>query len=244
MPKKIRLDQLLLNKKLVKSIDEATNLINKRKVRVKNYNSKFLFKHTMINENSDVKIIQQNFVSRGGEKLHNLLVDSEIIINGKECLDVGASTGGFTHALLKNGAKKVYCIDVGKSQLDSLIKNDSKVEFFENINARYDFDIGVKNIDIIVVDVSFISVTMIASQLKKFLLKDSILIILIKPQFEANKDEVDHGGVIKNIYLIPKILDKVIKNLQRIGLNLLVLKKSELKGKKGNQEFFAIFKLS
>ena len=244
MPKKIRLDQLLLNKKLVKSIDEATNLINKRKVRVKNYNSKFLFKHTMINENSDVKIIQQNFVSRGGEKLHNLLVDSEIIINGKECLDVGASTGGFTHALLKNGAKKVYCIDVGKSQLDSLIKNDSKVEYFENINARYDFDIGVKNIDIIVVDVSFISVTMIASQLKKFLLKDSILIILIKPQFEANKDEVDYGGVIKNIYLIPKILDKVIKNLQRIGLNLLVLKKSELKGKKGNQEFFAIFKLS
>jgi len=244
MPKKIRLDQLLLNKKLVKSIDEATNLINKRKVRVKNYNSRFLFKHTMINENSDIKIIQQNFVSRGGEKLHNLLVDSEIIINGKECLDVGASTGGFTHALLKNGAKKVYCIDVGKSQLDSLIKNDSKVEFFENINARYDFDIGVKNIDIIVVDVSFISVTMIASQLKKFLLKDSILIILIKPQFEANKDEVDYGGVIKNIYLIPKILDKVIKNLQRIGLNLLVLKKSELKGKKGNQEFFAIFKLS
>ena len=244
MPKKIRLDQLLLNKKLVKSIDEATNLINKRKVRVKNYNSRFLFKHTMINENSDIKIIQQNFVSRGGEKLHNLLVDSEIIINGKECLDVGASTGGFTHALLKNGAKKVYCIDVGKSQLDSLIKNDSKVEFFENINARYDFDIGVKNIDIIVVDVSFISVTMIASQLKKFLFKDSILIILIKPQFEANKDEVDYGGVIKNIYLIPKILDKVIKNLQRIGLNLLVLKKSELKGKKGNQEFFAIFKLS
>ncbi|GIS28625.1 MAG: hypothetical protein CM15mP129_08220 [Chloroflexota bacterium] len=96
MPKKIRLDQLLLNKKLVKSINEATNLINKRKVRIKNYNSKFLFKHTMINENSDVKIIQQNFVSRGGEKLHNLLVDSEIIINGKECLDVGASTGGFT----------------------------------------------------------------------------------------------------------------------------------------------------
>ena len=141
MPKKIRLDQLLLNKKLVKSINEAINLINKRKVRVKNYNSKFLFKHTMINENSDVKIIQQNFVSRGGEKLHNLLVDSEIIINGKECLDVGASTGGFTHALLKNGAKKVYCIDVGKSQLDPLIKNDSKVEFFENINARYDLSL-------------------------------------------------------------------------------------------------------
>ena len=244
MTKKIRLDQFLLDKKLVKSINEATNLINKRKVRIKNYNSKFLFKHTLVNENSDVKIINQKFVSRGGEKLNNLLVGSKIIIKGKECLDVGASTGGFTHALLKNGAKKVYCIDVGRSQLDPLVKNDSKVEFFENINARYDINIGVKKLDIIVVDVSFISVTKIASQLKKFLLKDSILIILIKPQFEANKDEVDYGGVIKNIYLLPKILDKVIKNLQRIGLNLLVLKKSELKGKKGNQEFFAIFKLS
>ena len=73
--------------------------------------------------------------------------------------------------------------------------------------------------------------------------KNSILIILIKPQFEANKDEVDHGGIIKNVYLLPKILDKVIKNLQRSGLNLLALKKSEPKGKKGNQEFFTIFKL-
>ena len=244
MSKQIRLDQLLLKKNLVNSLSEATFLINKRKVRVSNYNSKFLFEHTLVNADCDIKIIKQKFVSRGGDKLNNLLVDLKIAVKEKKCLDVGASTGGFTHALLKNGAKKVYCIDVGRSQLDQSIKNDSKVEFFENINARYDFDIGIKNFDIIVVDVSFISVTMIAGQLKNFLLKNSILIILIKPQFEASKDEVDRGGIIKDIYILPKILDKVIKGLQKIGLDLLDLKKSEIKGKKGNQEFFAIFKLS
>ena len=244
MSKQIRLDQLLLKKNLVNSLSEATFLINKRKVRVSNYNSKFLFEHTLVNADCDIKIIKQKFVSRGGDKLNNLLVDLKITVKEKKCLDVGASTGGFTHALLKNGAKKVYCVDVGRSQLDQSIKNDSKVEFFENINARYDFDIGIKNFDIIVVDVSFISVTMIAGQLKKFLLKNSILIILIKPQFEASKDEVDRGGIIKDIYILPKILDKVIKGLQKIGLDLLDLKKSEIKGKKGNQEFFAIFKLS
>ena len=244
MSKQIRLDQLLLKKNLVNSLSEATFLINKRKVRVSNYNSKFLFEHTLVNADCDIKIIKQKFVSRGGDKLNNLLVDLKIAVKEKKCLDVGASTGGFTHALLKNGAKKVYCVDVGRSQLDQSIKNDSKVEFFENINARYDFDIGIKNFDIIVVDVSFISVTMIAGQLKKFLLKNSILIILIKPQFEASKDEVDRGGIIKDIYILPKILDKVIKELQKIGLDLLDLKKSEIKGKKGNQEFFAIFKLS
>ena len=244
MSKQIRLDQLLLKKNLVNSLSEATFLINKRKVRVSNYNSKFLFEHTLVNADCDIKIIKQKFVSRGGDKLNNLLVDLKIAVKEKKCLDVGASTWGFTHALLKNGAKKVYCIDVGRSQLDQSIKNDSKVEFFENINARYDFDIGIKNFDIIVVDVSFISVTMIAGQLKNFLLKNSILIILIKPQFEASKDEVDRGGIIKDIYILPKILDKVIKELQKIGLDLLDLKKSEIKGKKGNQEFFAIFKLS
>ena len=208
MPKKLRLDQLLIKKKLVNSLGEAINLINNRKVRVSNYNSKFLFEHTLVNEDSDIK------------------------------------TGGFTHALIKNGAKKVYCVDVGRSQLDTIIRNNPKVEFFENVNARYDFDIGVKKLDIVVVDVSFISVIKIVNQLKKFLSKNSILIILIKPQFEANKDEVEHGGIIKNVYLLPKILDKVIKNLQISGLNLLTLNKSEPKGKKGNQEFFTIFKLS
>ena len=110
MPKKLRLDQLLKKKKLVNSLVEATNLINNRKIRISNYNSKFLFKHTLVNEDCDIKIIQQNFVSRGGEKLHNFLVFSKVNVKGKKCLDVGASTGGFTHALIKKGAKRCIAL--------------------------------------------------------------------------------------------------------------------------------------
>ena len=244
MTKKLRLDKFLLKKKLVGSLDEASILINQRKIRIPNFNSKLLFEHTLISVNSDVRIINQRYVSRGGEKLHKFIIDSDIVIEKKICLDVGASTGGFTNALLNFGAKKVYCVDVGRSQLSSVIRNDDRVKFYENINARYDFNVECKKIDIVVVDVSFISVKMIVPQLKKFLKENSRLIVLIKPQFEARKDQVGNGGIIKNIYLIPKILDEVIKNLEKNDLTLLNLKKSELKGRKGNQEFFAMFKLA
>tara|TARA_B100000902_G_scaffold400014_1_gene474563 strand:- start:9092 stop:9823 length:732 start_codon:yes stop_codon:yes gene_type:complete len=242
--KKIRLDKLLFEKKLVKNIKEASNLIYEKKIRIPNYNSKLLFEHTMINKDTEIKILDKKFVSRGGDKLDNFLIQKNIIIKEKICLDVGASTGGFTDALLQRGAKKVYCVDVGKSQLHSKISKNKRVEYYENINAKYNFSLDSNKVDIVVVDVSFISVNKIIPQLKIFLSKNSYLIILIKPQFEAKKDEVEIGGVIKNISLIPKILDSVIKNIQKNNLKLIDLKKSELKGRKGNQEFFAIFKLS
>lgn len=242
--KKIRLDKLLFEKKLVKNIKEASNLIYEKKIRIPNYNSQLLFGHTMINKDSEIKILDKKFVSRGGDKLDNFLIQKNISIKEKICLDVGASTGGFTDALLQRGAKKVYCVDVGKSQLHSKISKNKRVEYYENINAKYNFTLDSNKVDIVVVDVSFISVNKIIPQLKIFLSKNSYLIILIKPQFEAKKDEVEIGGVIKNISLIPKILDGVIKNIQKNNLKLIDLKKSKLKGRKGNQEFFAIFKLS
>ena len=242
--KKIRLDKLLFKKKLVKDIKEASNLIYEKKIRIPNHNSKLLFEHTMVNTDSDIKILDKKFVSRGGDKLDNLLTQINLRIKNKICLDVGASTGGFTDALLQRGAKKVHCVDVGKSQLHSKIINDKRVEHYENINAKYNFTLNSNKVDIIVVDVSFISVKKIILQLINFLSKNSYLVVLIKPQFEAKKNEVEIGGVVKNVLLIPKILDDVIKNIQKNNLNLIDLKKSELKGRKGNQEFFAIFKLS
>lgn len=242
--KKIRLDKLLFKKKLVKDIKEASNLIYEKKIRIPNYNSKLLFEHTMVNTDSDIKILDKKFVSRGGDKLDNLLTQINLGVKNKICLDVGASTGGFTDVLLQRGAKKVYCVDVGKSQLHSKIINDKRVEYYENINAKYNFTLNSNKVDIIVVDVSFISVKKIILQLINFLSKNSYLVVLIKPQFEAKKNEVEIGGGIKNVLLIPKILDDVIKNIQKNNLNLIDLKKSELKGRKGNQEFFAIFKLS
>mgnify|MGYP001244892883 FL=1 len=197
--KKIRLDKLLFEKKLVKNIKEASNLIYEKKIRIPNYNSKLLFEHTMINKDTEIKILDKKFVSRGGDKLDNFLIQKNIIIKEKICLDVGASTGGFTDALLQRGAKKVYCVDVGKSQLHSKISKNKRVEYYENINAKYNFSLDSNKVDIVVVDVSFISVNKIIPQLKIFLSKNSYLIILIKPQFEAKKDEVEIGGVIKNI---------------------------------------------
>ena len=122
--KQIRLDKLLLEKKLVKNIDEASSLINEKKIRIPNFNSKLLFEHTLVNIDSNIKILDKKFVSRGGEKLDRFIADTNLIIDQKICLDVGASTGGFTDALLKRGANKVYCIDVGKSELNYKIRND------------------------------------------------------------------------------------------------------------------------
>ncbi len=242
--KQIRLDKLLLEKKIVKNIDEVSILINEKKIRIPNFNSKLLFEHTLVNIDSDIKIIDKKFVSRGGEKLDRFISETDIVIEQKICLDVGASTGGFTDALLKRGAKKVYCIDVGKSELNYKIKNDERVKFFENINAKYSFDLGFNKIDIVAVDVSFISVTKIIPQLKFFLSANSVLIVLIKPQFEAKKDQINKGGILTNNFLVPVIIDNVIKNIEKNNLNLITLKRSEIKGRKGNQEFFAMFKIS
>ena len=244
MPKKLRLDKFLIKKNLVSSLKEASRLINQKRVRIPNLNSKLLFEHTLVSIDSNVKIINRRYVSRGGDKLHEFIIDSGLIIDKKICLDVGASTGGFTNALINFGAERVYCVDVGQSQLNHVIRNDERVKVFENINARYDFDIGVNKLDIIVVDVSFISVQMIVPQLIRYLKQSSNLIVLIKPQFEVKKNQVSPGGVVKNIFLISKILDKVIKNLENNGLVFINLKKSELKGRKGNQEFFALFRLA
>ena len=242
--KQIRLDKLLLEKKLVKNINEVSNLINEKKIRIPNFNSKLLFEHTIVNIDSDIKIVDKKFVSRGGEKLDKFISGTNLIIDQKICLDVGASTGGFSDAFLKRGASKVYCIDVRKSELNYKIRNDERVEFFENINAKYSFDLGVSKLDIIAVDVSFISVTKIIPQLINFLSTNSVLIVLIKPQFEAKKNQIDKGGILTNDFLVPEIIDNVIKNIEKNNLTLINLKKSEIKGRKGNQEFFAMFKIS
>ena len=242
--KQIRLDKLLLEKKMVKNLNEATNLVNEKKIRIPNLNSKLLFEHTLVNINSDIKILEKKFVSRGGEKLDKFISDAGVSVEKKICLDVGASTGGFTDALLQRDAKKVYCVDVGKTELNYKIKNNIKVEFLENINAKYSFNLDTNEFDIIVVDVSFISVTQIIPQLKIFLSNNSFLIILIKPQFEAKKYQIAKGGILTDFFLVPGILDNVIRKIEKNNLSLITLKKSEIKGRKGNQEFFAMFKPS
>ena len=140
--------------------------------------------------------------------------------------------------MLQRGAKKVYCVDVGKSELNYKIRNDERVEVFENINAKYKINLNFDYLDIIVVDVSFISVVKIIRQLKNLLSKDTILIILIKPQFESEKKEIKRGGVIKD-HNIHKRICKDYEEwfVSECKMQVLGITQSPLKGPKGNIEF-------
>ena len=183
------------------------------------------------------------YVGRGGLKLEKALQDFHIQPNEYVCLDVGASTGGFTDCLLQNGAKKVFAIDVGTNQLVWKLRNDERVEVRENVNARYlkpeDFD---TKFDLIVMDVSFISVTKILFALKNLLAENGKIIVLIKPQFEVGKGEVGKGGIVKDESKHAEVIEKVNKFAAEISLKNLGLIDSPILGADGNKEFLALYK--
>ncbi len=182
------------------------------------------------------------YVGRGGLKLEKALNDFHICPSKYVCLDVGASTGGFTDCLLQSGAKKVVTIDVGTNQLVWKIRNDQRVEARENINARYlkpeDFE---EKFDLIVMDVSFISVTKILSALKELLAQEGKIIVLIKPQFEVGKGEVGKGGIVKDEAKHLEVVEKVNGFAYEIGLVNEGLIESPILGADGNKEFLALY---
>lgn len=185
---------------------------------------------------------QIKYVGRGGLKLEKALEKFQICPDKYICLDIGASTGGFTDCLLQNGAKRVVTIDVGTNQLVWKLRNDERVEVRENINARYlkpeDF---TEKIDLIVMDVSFISVTKILPALKDLLEKNGKIIVLIKPQFEVGKGEVGKGGIVKDEAKHTEVIEKVNGFAENIGLKPLALIASPILGANGNKEFLALY---
>ncbi len=180
------------------------------------------------------------YVSQGGLKLEKALRTFHIDVREKVCLDVGASTGGFTDCLLQHGAKRVYAVDVGKGQLDWKLRTDPRVTVLEEINARYlkPEQIG-EIVDIATVDVSFISLRLILPPLKEIVKPKGDLICLVKPQFEAGREHVTRGGVVKD----PLIHQRVLEDLARFVTDQLALSVvnatfSPIKGPAGNVEFF------
>ena len=157
-------------------------------------------------------------------------------------LDVGASTGGFTDCLLQNGAKKVFCVDVGTNQLVWKLRNDERVEARENTNARHlkpeDFD---EKFDLIVMDVSFISVTKILPALLPLLSENGKIIILIKPQFEVGKGEVGKGGIVRDAEKHERVVSEVNEFAEKIGLKVSGLIDSPILGAEGNKEFLVLY---
>lgn len=178
------------------------------------------------------------YVSRGGLKLEKAVKQFGLSLEGKICMDIGASTGGFTDCMLQNGAKKVYSVDVGHGQLDWKLRNDSRVVCMEKTNFRYMVPGDIEDIlDFASVDVSFISLTKILLPARALLAKDGEMVCLIKPQFEAGREKVGKKGVVKDPEVHKEVIMKVIDFADFLGFAILHLDFSPVKGPEGNIEY-------
>lgn len=184
------------------------------------------------------------YVGRGGVKLAHALDRFGLDVSGWMALDAGASTGGFTDCLLERGARKVVALDVGHGQLDYGLRQDSRVEVMERVNARYDFALpqGMEgeSVDLATVDVSFISASKVIPSVASHVRDGGYLIVLVKPQFEAARGEVGRGGVIKDPRVHAGVLSKVILWAVDVGFRLRGLVPSPILGDAGNREFFLL----
>ena len=197
-----------------------------------------------IKDTDNIEVVQNiKYVSRAGEKLEKAFLEFGISVENKICLDIGASTGGFTDCLLKYGAKKVYALDVGHNQLVYKLRNDSRVISIEDFNAkdikRWMFNDEIPSV--VVSDVSFISISKIAPIIFKELNDLEFWVTLIKPQFEAEKGDVSKGGIIRDDTLREKILNNAISRIVEIGFKEVSRTVSPIKGAKGNIEYLAHF---
>ena len=183
------------------------------------------------------------YVGRGGLKLEAALREFQIDVRGAVCLDVGASTGGFTDCLLQNGAARVFAIDVGHNQIDWRLRNDPRVEVREGVNARYlqTQDFPVK-FDLAVMDVSFISATMVLPAVVALLREGGSIVTLIKPQFEVGRGEVGGGGIVRDAAKRAQAIEKVNESATELGLQVAGVIESPIQGAEGNVEFLAFYK--
>ena len=236
--KKKRLDQILFNRKLAESKSKAQAMIMAGQVFVEGKQINKSGFNIQPNSLIEIKDLGPQWVSRGAFKLIKAIDQNRINLFNKVCLDLGASTGGFTDVLIQRGAEKVYAVDVGTNQLHEKLKNNKKVINIEKTNARYlTKEIISECIDILVCDVSFISLKKVIEPNLNFLKKNSIIIVLIKPQFESKKNEIKKG-VVKDNQTHERICND-IKEWFEYDCNCKVINvvESPLKGPKGNIEF-------
>jgi 23S rRNA (cytidine1920-2'-O)/16S rRNA (cytidine1409-2'-O)-methyltransferase len=185
------------------------------------------------------------FVSRGGLKLAAALDHFRIDVAGKVCLDIGASTGGFTDCLLQRGAKRVAAIDVGRGQLDWRLRQDSRVELRENVNARYlSPDDFADRFDIVTADVSFISLTKILPVVPPLIRAPAFVITLIKPQFEVGREEVGKGGIVRDETAQNRVVEEITSFAAGLRMRALGVIDSPILGADGNREFLACFEIA
>ena len=238
MSKKVRLDVLLTEKGLQESRQKAQATIMSGLVYV---NGQRVDKPgAAVDPEADVQVRGNTlrYVSRGGLKLEKAMAVWPIELTGKICMDVGASTGGFTDCMLQNGAAKVYAVDVGHGQLAWKLRNDDRVVCMEQTNFRYvqREDIG-EELDFASVDVSFISLTKILIPARNLLKPGGQMVCLIKPQFEAGRDKVGKKGVVREVSTHREVIAKVADYADMIGYSVLHLEYSPIRGPEGNIEY-------
>ncbi len=237
----IRLDTLLVERGLAASRERARALILAGSVRVNGQPAPKA--GTLVARDCEVIVASPDhpYVGRGGLKLAHALETFAISVAGAVALDIGASTGGFTDALLQRGAARVVALDVGHGQLDWRLRRDPRVTVLEHVNARYlapyQLPEGTRVFDIVTIDVSFISLAHILPVVPPLLQPAGRVIALVKPQFEAGREEVGRGGIVRDEQVRARVVADVVAAADRLGLRRAGLTESPIEGMEGNKEF-------
>ncbi|MDO4530902.1 MAG: TlyA family RNA methyltransferase [Bacillota bacterium] len=235
---KERLDVLLVQLGLANSRELAKAYIMAGNVYVDGQKEDKAGTKVAVNAAIEVKGSQMKYVSRGGYKLEKAINEFGVALEGKICLDIGASTGGFTDCMLQNGAKKVYAIDVGYGQFAWKLRNDERVVCLEKTNVRYVTHEQVPDEgDFASIDVSFISLTKVLPAVLGVLGEKGQLVCLIKPQFEAGREKVGKKGVVRDIQVHREVIEMIVQYVREQKLGILALDFSPIKGPEGNIEY-------
>ncbi len=241
---KERLDKLMVERALASTREKAQALIMAGVVRVRG--APALKAGSRVATDVDIEVTGKDhpYVSRGGLKLEGALRDFGLNPQGLSVLDIGASTGGFSDCLLKGGAARVFAVDVGYGQLAWEVRNDPRVTVLERTNIRHlPSDALGTPVDLVVVDVSFISLTKVLPEAVRFLAPGGSILALVKPQFEAGREQVLRGGRVKDPAVHDAVLKKVVREGEALNLSLLGTMLSPITGKKGgNREYFVLWR--
>ncbi len=236
---KSRLDRLLVERGLVDSREKAQARILAGQILVDD--QKVEKCGALVSQGATLRLLGEppKFVSRAGLKLEDALDHFRIDPKGKVCLDIGASTGGFTDCLLQRGAAKVFAVDVGTNQLDWKLRRDSRVVVMEKTNARYlTFEQIANRVALVTLDVSFISANLVLPRLPPLLETEAEILVLVKPQFEVGRGQVGKGGIVRDPRLRQQALDKVFRKVVELGFGQVASVESALPGASGNREYF------
>ena len=239
---KKRIDRLLVELGLADSREKAQALVMAGNVLVDGEPAAKSGMSVSEDANIRLKEAAHPYVSRGGLKLEGAMRASKVEVTGKVCLDVGSSTGGFTHFLLLNGAERVYALDVDVKQLDWKVRNDPRVRTIE-MNARFlePADVG-EPVDLVTIDASFISLTMLLPRIPAVMRPEGQCLALVKPQFEVGREHVGKGGIVRDPKLQEAAINKAVQAGQNAGFRFVASFESPITGREGNREFFVLFK--